>query len=264
MLDLTEDSILKAIQKIGKNPKLKKGRESIQYDLLHDGEKYPPILVLSEANKLLGGSEVTIRDFSNSTKRAFKLLQEYGFSVVEKDGFYNELIKFLEQSKTSNLKYSHYRNKFLGLDVRVSFGKGNIARIPWISFLADGQTTSNGIYPVYLLFKNINKLILAYGISETNQPNLRWNLSGNVENIKDYFHRNNYDVPERYGSSYVFKAYDVSSLPSSADLDADLRAIILKYEKDMTEQQVSTSPKPKRNKVSFAIQQTLKCLQIYF
>ncbi len=85
MLDLTRESILEAIQQIDTNPELKKGRESIQYDLLHERKKYPPILVISEANKLVGGSEVTIRDFGNSTKRAFKVLEKQGFRVIPKE-----------------------------------------------------------------------------------------------------------------------------------------------------------------------------------
>jgi len=85
MENLTKESILKAIQKIDSNPNLIKGRESFQYDLVYNGKKYPPILVLSEANKILGGEEITIRDFNNSTKRAFKILVDKGFEVLTKN-----------------------------------------------------------------------------------------------------------------------------------------------------------------------------------
>ena len=84
METITKESILLAIQRIDKNPDLKKGRESFQYDLVHNGKAYPPILILSEANKILGGDEITIRDFNNSTKKAFKLLFDNGFKVVSK------------------------------------------------------------------------------------------------------------------------------------------------------------------------------------
>ena len=40
----------------------------------------------------------------------------------------------------------------------------------WISFLKEPNTTSNGIYPVYLYYKEDDILILAYGISETTTP----------------------------------------------------------------------------------------------
>ncbi len=85
MENLTKESILNAIQKIDANPELIKGRESFQYDLIYNDKKYPPILVLSEANKALGGEEITIRDFNNSTKRAFKILIDKGFKVVAKN-----------------------------------------------------------------------------------------------------------------------------------------------------------------------------------
>jgi 5-methylcytosine-specific restriction enzyme B len=85
MENFNRESILQAIQKIDENPLLIKGRESIQYDLIHNGKKYPPILVLSEANKILGGSEITIRDFNNSTRRAFKFLTDFGFEIMVKE-----------------------------------------------------------------------------------------------------------------------------------------------------------------------------------
>jgi 5-methylcytosine-specific restriction protein B len=85
MENLTRDSILQAMKKIDENPELTKGRESVMYDLVQKGKKYPPILVLSEASKILGGEELTIRDYNNSTQKAFKILRDLGFVVVQKD-----------------------------------------------------------------------------------------------------------------------------------------------------------------------------------
>ncbi len=85
MTPLTEESILQAIQKIDANPHLIKGRESFQYDLLHNGKQYPPILVISEAHKILGGEELKLSDFGNNAKKAFQLLEAHGFKVVEKN-----------------------------------------------------------------------------------------------------------------------------------------------------------------------------------
>ncbi|KJF44233.1 McrB family protein [Draconibacterium sediminis] len=229
MENFTRESILQAIKRIDESPALINGRESVMYDLVHDGKKYPPILVLSEANKLLGGEEITIRDFYNSTRRAFKYLTDLGFTIMEKDRFTQELYKFLEQSKTNDLTYSHYKKKFLELKVRVSFGKGNAARIPWISFLGEDQKTDNGIYPVYLLYKSSHKLILAYGISETNPPLLNWNFDDEKITIKNYFKEKDLGIPERYGDSFIFKVYDVESLPSQEILEKDLREIIHEY-----------------------------------
>ena len=71
ILTLTKESILKAAEIIDQNPNFKKGRESIEYDLVLNDKRYPPILVLSEANKMLGGSELLLTDFGNSTKKPF-------------------------------------------------------------------------------------------------------------------------------------------------------------------------------------------------
>jgi hypothetical protein len=42
MENLTIENVLEAIQKINANPDLIKGRESFQYDLVYEREKYPP------------------------------------------------------------------------------------------------------------------------------------------------------------------------------------------------------------------------------
>ena len=85
VLTFTKDSILHALDKIDNNSDLLKGRESQIYDLVYENKFYPPILVLSEANKILGGQELTIRDFNNSTQLAFKHLNNLGFSVQIKE-----------------------------------------------------------------------------------------------------------------------------------------------------------------------------------
>ena len=84
MKNLTKESILKAIQRIDENPELIKHRESFLYDLLYQSKKYPPILVLSEANILLGGKELLLSDFGNDAKKAFKVLEKFGFKVIQK------------------------------------------------------------------------------------------------------------------------------------------------------------------------------------
>jgi 5-methylcytosine-specific restriction protein B len=82
------------------------------------------------------------------------------------------LTTFLSQSKTDDLKTKHFPKMFRELSLKVSFGQGASAKIPWISFLGKNQTTNKGIYPVYLLYKKYNLLILAYGISEENAPGI--------------------------------------------------------------------------------------------
>ena len=66
----------------------------------------------------------------------------------------NLLRRFLAQAKDGKeLSVQGYSEEYRGLEIKVSFGKGNLARIPWIAFLGEGQAVSNGIYPVLLLFR---------------------------------------------------------------------------------------------------------------
>lgn len=420
--DLDRDFILKAISKIKNNPDKRNGRESTTYDLIHKGEAFPPILVLSEANRLAGGDELTLSDLNNSTEQAFSILRKFGFKVIKKnnlsrdesilksrlsslgfentskyfectakiiydlnlregdsrvvysvrndydrlaftigqrycltlqtnhdkswgfitsskeiyskgvdisefdgpvkafwnktdsfkiveesldrvekaciaelerttksgylkfnnssfekavfnekyrekifmdvfnksiqnkpESFLDTLQEFLDQSKTGNLTYSHYQKSYNELKVRVSFGKGNAARIPWISFLYGSQTTNEGIYPVYLLYKERNLLILAYGLSEENEPPRNWPLE-NPKTIKDYFKDNELGSPQRYGESYIFKVYNLENSLEDYSIDSDLYEITNFYK------EVIKSPSPVLSKIGLNIEVLFKNL----
>lgn len=222
-MEVTKESILEALKLINRNPDLLKGRTSSTYDLIYENKKYPPILVLSEANKLNGGKELMLEDFGNSVTIPFEILKKHGFKIEKKViSYYEELKQFLIQSKTNDLKYSKYLKSFLDLDVKVSFGQGGAANIPWISFLRKGISTSNGIYPVYLYYKKENLLILAYGISETNQPEYKWPLE-NLNTIEKYFKQNQIESPPfRYRNSYIYKVYNPNNLPEKDIINKDL------------------------------------------
>lgn len=84
MLQLRKESIIEALNIIDSNPELRKGRESIEYDLIINNKNYPPILVISEANKLQGGTDLMLKDLGNSTKQAFKVLKSLGFKIEKK------------------------------------------------------------------------------------------------------------------------------------------------------------------------------------
>lgn len=156
---------------------------------------------------------------------------EWNKNIYKMDNFSSfskQLLTFIKQAKTNNLKTKHFPNSYKGTKVKVSFGQGVEARVPWISFLQDPNTTSNGIYPVYLFYKKVNKLILAYGISETNKPKGRWNIQ-NSKTISEYFEENNFGNPDRYGASYIYKIYDVEDLPNEEILENDLNKLIQFY-----------------------------------
>ena len=85
---------------------------------------------------------------------------------------------------------SGFPSTYSDLKVRVSFGQGNWAAITWIGFLTAGQEIQQGIYPVFLYYRSINTLILAYGISATYTPLINWQLQ-DPKTIGDYFRENN-------------------------------------------------------------------------
>ena len=228
-MEFSRENLLKAIKRIDENQELKKNRSSSTYDLVYDGKKYPPILVLSIANVLNGGKELFLEDFDNKVDIPFKILRDNGLEVIKKDeSYFDELLKFLEQSKTNELKISNFKKAYLGLKVKVSFGMGVPAKIPWISFLRDDVSTSDGIYPGYLYFKKEKLLILSYCISETNKSIYQWPLT-NPTTINKFFEQKYLTTPYRYGKSYIFKTYNTENLPTKNIIDGDLNEIINFY-----------------------------------
>lgn len=141
--------------------------------------------------------------------------------------YFDELVRFLAQCRIENLKTTHFVNKLEGLKVKISFGKGNPARVPWIAFLAPGQQISSGIYPFYLFYKNQQVLVLAFGVSETLPPEIPWRQPS-AETISSYFKRQGLGRPAKYGGSFVFRVYDVANLDKQ-QIEADLYEIFAIY-----------------------------------
>lgn len=138
------------------------------------------------------------------------------------------LVKFLERAKTDKLATSDFPDRFGDLTLKVSFGKGNQAHIPWLAIYNEARdTVSNGIYPVYLYFKSHNILILAYGLSETNIPEHSWSLKNPIT-IKEHFAQHKLSKPHRYDKSIVFKVYEPENI-MGYDLNEDLNQILDSY-----------------------------------
>lgn len=114
------------------------------------------------------------------------------------------LTKFVIQAHENNLKTNEYPKEYENLKMKVSFGMGMAARVPWISFTAPGISASNGYFPVYLYYKEQNVIVLSYGISETSEYPLNWTkeIQESHELISEVVNN-----PARYGDSYVFKTY---------------------------------------------------------
>ena len=100
-------------------------------------------------------------------------------------------------------------------------------------------------YPVYLYYKDLETLILAYGVSETEEFSKTWpaEILNSGTTIESYFNR---DVP-RYGDSFVFKSYKVkiagekitylhsdNQLATEKDIESDLQTILDYYRKTVS------------------------------
>jgi hypothetical protein len=143
--------------------------------------------------------------------------------------FYQELQRFIDQANLGVSQKRDYIKDYKGLKVKVGFGIGRFPKVPWISFLAEGQSTSKGIYPVYLYYKKEKILILAYGVSETEKPEKEWNLPAFTSTVKEYFRNNGLGLPYRYGDSYVFKAYNLKTSHIDDKFDQDLDQFLDNY-----------------------------------
>lgn len=145
------------------------------------------------------------------------------------------------------------KNKGLKNDfnIEISFGAGRASAIPWIAFTGYNQTVKNGIYPVYLYYKDSSILILAYGVSETNPPSINWMSSEMKQTIKQYFDTSFSNKPNRYGSSFVYKVYDAKKLPNDSILEGDLENIIEEYKRVFKGQSLTfQASEPKNKKMS--------------
>lgn len=98
-MEFNKENLISAIKKIDENPELRNRRSSSTYDLFYEGNKYPPILVLSVANQIIGGKELLLSDFDNNIEKPFKILKDNGFEIVEKN---NEINFWIEKTITKN------------------------------------------------------------------------------------------------------------------------------------------------------------------
>ena len=141
----------------------------------------------------------------------------------------NESLAFAENGKKLS---KGFPSEYKGLKVKVGFGKGNWAKVTWIGFLAGGQSIQKGIYPVYLYYRDIDVLILAYGVSETKVPDLKWPIL-DADTIQKYFKENRW-VPWRYKKSLVYKPYTSDALKNITDaFDKDLDNLLYRYKEIM-------------------------------
>ena len=159
--NIKREHVLMALKEIDRDGVPPDAR-STTYDLIEGQHRYPPKLVLALASKHASGVEFDRSLFSGGeASPAFALLRKLNFYIERKD-FVESLIKrFLKQAEAADdLSTKTYPKTYRGLQVAVSFGQGNFNKVPWISFLGYDQKTSEGIYPVYLFYREAGVLFL--------------------------------------------------------------------------------------------------------
>lgn len=106
--NINKEHILSAITEIDKKG-VPKGRHSSTYDLVHNGNSYPPKLIISLANKYANGEELDHNDFEGGKgKPAFQLLEQYGFEISRKEMFtwvktHSEIVQYLRQNRNNQI-----------------------------------------------------------------------------------------------------------------------------------------------------------------
>jgi len=153
------------------------------------------------------------------------------------------LESFILQADKGDLTTAQYPKEWGDLKMKTSFGMGSPARVPWIAFTSFEMQVSKGFYPVYLYYKDLKTLILAYGVSETNDYGESWpvDIMNSSQTVEAFLNK---DVP-RYKDSFVFKAYSVdvsegfvkyssfggNKVITEKDLESDLDVILGYYRK---------------------------------
>ncbi len=174
-----------------------------------------------------------------------------------------------EHRKNKDFGRKGLETSYRGLFVKASIGMtGNIAKIPWISYCAEGQETQKGIYPVLLFYgtqefieKNKNnstvkKIVLAYGISATKTPDILWGAEVKYKKtIGDSFIDWGYETSDngikKYNSSYVYKTYDWTDDVDYERIQNDVDALIAVYLGILENVSIKTSPIVPLKKKSF-------------
>ena len=152
-----------------------------------------------------------------------------------------------EHREKKDFRRRDLETTYRGLSVKASIGMtGNISKIPWISFCADGQETQKGIYPVLLFYgtpefvqknrnkEKVRKIVLAYGVSANNKPDILWGtVVDGKKTIKEVFKEWNYNTSDagikKYNSSYVYQIYEWTDNVNYALIQNDIDKLIDTY-----------------------------------
>jgi len=109
--EITRDHIIQAIKEIDTSGYPERN-ESRKYDLLFEGKRFPPKVVLSYANKYLNEKVLDVSQFSGGESAANKFLKERGFEILLK----NEVAENSNLQVTNDIslkKYQDYSRKYV-------------------------------------------------------------------------------------------------------------------------------------------------------
>lgn len=147
------------------------------------------------------------------------------------DHFYATVLKFVEQAESGSQKKRGYPTSYQDLDLKLSFGYGEPAKVPWLAFLRLPNTVTEGIFPVYLYFKEQKTLILAYGISETKTSPFQWEKTEQLQTVSGWFQEHKGIRMEKYGTSLVKAVYDTEEELEPDVLQQDLDQLLAVYKR---------------------------------
>ena len=244
---LTAEHVLAAIAEIDREG-VPSDAASTRYDLVHKSKPYPPKLVLSWAVKQATGEPLDRATFTaGQESKAFKTLRSLGFTIVPKragNGEIEALLRsFLVQAEEGKrLAVKDYMSEYRGLKVKVSFGQGVFTKVPWIAFLGEGQSASQGVYPVLLYYREERQLLLCYGTSETNLAADSWGDLPERVTVKEWFKQQYGRNPDKYGESLVRAAYDADQPLPYDDLQRLLDEMIELYHTVLDPMRVAAAP----------------------
>lgn len=149
-------------------------------------------------------------------------------TTLTPDLFYDSIIKFVAQAKTSDLTTKQYPKEFDGTRVKVSFGQGTRAKNPWMAFLLSDNEMMSGIYPGIAVNQELGILTLCYSVSMTHPPKYNWPEEYKKNPISKYYKDNyNYDDKQIFEYSYLAKKYSLDDIPES--IIEDLKEVIAQY-----------------------------------
>jgi 5-methylcytosine-specific restriction enzyme B len=249
--------------------------------LKYEGRLYPPKKIISLATglpvgKFSGGPEaiqyleqrelevVRLRQFTLDS--IFKLILER-YDEARKSIEYagNHEIKELFDEAGRLLRASSALSDHPNINVVTSYGKGDFARIPWISLLdkRETETTQAGIYIVYL-FEEGGKgvyLKLAQGVSlaqkeygakakemlQKNAGKIRVQCLSLTSHGFELSGKSNLQTDSKLGKLYeastiAAKRYSSDAMPSEAELLGDLKILLSTYHGYVVNRDTGTKP----------------------